>query len=90
MCKILQILLQVMLSLADSSLTPIILMKKDPFSDLNLKTSLGQLKWSGKKIYFPKMLKKQKNMGYVYVLTYSLVYLMPETYKRNRNTQLEN
>jgi len=41
MCKILQILLQVMLSLADSSLTPIILMKKDPFSDLNLKTSLG-------------------------------------------------
>ena len=37
MCKILQILLQVMLSLADSSLTSIILMKKDPFSDLNLK-----------------------------------------------------
>jgi len=63
MCKILQILLQVMLSLADSSLTPIILMKKDPFSDLNLKTSLGQLKWSGKKIYFPKMLKKQKKHG---------------------------
>lgn len=46
MCKILQILLQVMLSLADSSLTPIILMKKDPFSDLNLKNVDLELKFN--------------------------------------------
>ena len=63
MCKILQILLQVMLSLADSSLTPPI-QREDvlPF-ELSLNIFLrGEIKSFGKKI-FPQSVKDAKKSG---------------------------